>query len=86
MFIERTKMSTFHDNDTLMHNFSCFFVNKSRQFTAKATLTSDKIFYGYLIALYTEEIVSMIRKYHNHKLQTNPWHNKKEPHNNHETP
>ena len=28
----------------------------------------------------------MIRKYHNHKLQTNPWHRKEEPHNNHETP
>ena len=28
----------------------------------------------------------MIRKYHNHKLQTNPWHHKEEPHNNHETP
>ena len=28
----------------------------------------------------------MIRKYHNHKLQTNLWHRKEEPHNNHETP
>ena len=28
----------------------------------------------------------MIRKYPNHKLQTNPWHRKEEPHNNHETP
>ena len=24
----------------------------------------------------------MIRKYHNHKLQTNPWHRDEEPHNN----
>ena len=24
----------------------------------------------------------MIRKYHNHKLQTNPWHIEEEPHNN----
>ena len=31
------------------------------------------------------KILSMIRKYHNPKLQTNPWHHKKEPHNNHET-
>ena len=30
--------------------------------------------------------MSMIRKYHSHKLQTNPWHRKKEPHNNNETP
>ena len=28
----------------------------------------------------------MIRKYHNHKLQTNPWHREAEPQNNHETP
>ena len=28
----------------------------------------------------------MIRKYHNHKLQTNPWHREEEPHNYHETP
>ena len=27
----------------------------------------------------------MIRKYHNQKLQTNPWHREEEPHNNHET-
>ena len=28
----------------------------------------------------------MIRKYHNHKLPTNPWHRKDGPHNNHEAP
>ena len=28
----------------------------------------------------------MIRKYHNHKLQTNPVHHEEELHNNHETP
>ena len=28
----------------------------------------------------------MIRKYHNRKLQTNPWHRKEEPHNTHEKP
>ena len=27
----------------------------------------------------------MIRKYHNHKLQPNPWHRAEEPHSNHET-
>ena len=31
-------------------------------------------------------IVSMIRKYHNHKLQTTPWHREEEPLNHHETP
>ena len=28
----------------------------------------------------------MIRKYHNHNLQTNPWRREEETHNNHETP
>ena len=28
----------------------------------------------------------MIRKYHNHKLQTNPWYREEEPLNHHETP
>ena len=28
----------------------------------------------------------MIRKYHNHKLQTTPWHPEEEPLNHHETP
>ena len=28
----------------------------------------------------------MIRNYHNHKLQTTPWHRKEEPLNHHETP
>ena len=28
----------------------------------------------------------MIRKYHNHKPKTNPWHNEEEPHNHHVTP
>ena len=28
----------------------------------------------------------MIRKFHNHKVQTNPWHREEEQHNNHETP
>ena len=27
----------------------------------------------------------MIRKYHNYKMQTNPWRREEEPHNNHET-
>ena len=26
----------------------------------------------------------MVRKFHNHKLQTNPWHCEEEPHSNHE--
>ena len=30
--------------------------------------------------------MSMIKKYHNHKLQTTPWHLGEEPLNPHETP
>ena len=30
--------------------------------------------------------MSLIRKYHNHKLQTSPWYREEEPHSNHETP
>ena len=30
--------------------------------------------------------MGMIRKYHNHKLQTIPWHREEEPLNHHETP
>ena len=33
-----------------------------------------------------QKIVSMIRKYHNHKLQTTPWHREEEPLNHHKTP
>ena len=32
------------------------------------------------------KIVSMIRKYHNHKPQTTLWHREEEPLNHHETP
>ena len=32
------------------------------------------------------KVVSLIRKYHNHKLQTNPRHREEEPRNNHKTP
>ena len=37
------------------------------------------------IYAYTK-IVSMIRKYHNHKPQTTPWHREEELLNHHETP
>ena len=32
------------------------------------------------------KIVSMIRKYHNYKTQTTPWHREEKPLNHHETP
>ena len=35
---------------------------------------------------YSKWLVSMIKKYHNHKTQANPWHSEEEPHSNHETP
>ena len=34
----------------------------------------------------SKKIVSMIWKYHNHKLQTTPWHREEEPLNRHERP
>ena len=37
------------------------------------------------VCFHDKKIVSMIRKHHNHKLQTNPWHSEEEPHNNHKT-
>ena len=38
------------------------------------------------LSFFFPKIVSMIRKYHNHKPKTNPWHREEEPHNHHETP
>ena len=38
------------------------------------------------LQVFFSKIVSMIRKYHNHKPKTNPWHREEEPHNHHETP
>ena len=43
------------------------------------------IFIVPLSANYQKYPMSMIRKYQNYKLQTNPWHRKEEPHNNNET-
>ena len=37
------------------------------------------------VCLNQVKIVSMIRKYHNHKLQINPWPRKEESHNTQET-
>ena len=39
-----------------------------------------------IVATVSKKKKNMISKYHNHKLQTNPWHHEEEPHNNHETP
>ena len=43
-------------------------------------------FYILIHVIRKPKIVSMIRKYHNHKPQTTPWHRKEEPFNHHETP
>ena len=44
--------------------------------------------YNALVVIFEKaaKIVSMIRKYHNHKLQTTPWHREEELLNHHETP
>ena len=47
----------------------------------KQTLLICKICFTVII-----KIVSMTRKYHNHKLKANPWHREEEPHNNHQAP
>ena len=39
-----------------------------------------------LVLCQASKIVSMIRKKHNHKPQTNPWHHDEEPHNHQERP
>ena len=38
-----------------------------------------------MVTAFETKIVSMIRKYHNHKLLTNPWHREEEQHNNQES-
>ena len=43
-------------------------------------------FYCNNLDLLLPKIVSIIRKYHNHKPQTTPWHREEEPLNHHETP
>ena len=50
---------------------------------AKSYCLDDKIIYT---AGVTQIVRSMIRKYHNHKQQTTPWHSEEEPLNHHETP
>ena len=47
--------------------------------------TCDNCLLNGPIACSRLKIVSMNRKYHNHKLQTNPWHCEEESQNNHET-
>ena len=44
MLIERTQMSTFHDNDTLMHYVNCVFVKKTgeRSGSVVECLTRDR--------------------------------------------
>ena len=47
---------------------------------------NESVLYDVKITWIQISLVSMIRKYHNYKLQTNPWYCEDEPHNNHETP
>ena len=53
--------------------------NKYVRSMAQYPLYQRKNILGLLILRFTKK-VSMIRKYHNHKLQTNPWHHEEEPH------
>ena len=47
---------------------------------------NDDIYIDDIRSALLPKIVSMIRKYHNYKLQTTPWHREEEPLNHHETP
>ena len=44
----------------------------------------EKGVYG--LVCYLLKKVSMIKKYHNHTLQTNQWQREEKPHDNHQTP
>ena len=52
----------------------------------RGSLTALRRGSGCKSSSYCSKIVSMIREYHNHKLQTTPWHREEEPLNHHETP
>ena len=52
----------------------------------KKILTILRKFFTQIFVGLSKIVVSMIRKYHNHKLQTSPWHREEEPLNHHETP
>ena len=47
---------------------------------------STEVKYILLLQSISKYLVRMIRKYHNHKLQTNPRHCEEEPYNNRDTP
>ena len=85
----------------LRYNFSGTSEYNSMQTVRTFTLARERInkMYGFVvIRLDSKQYVffvrgcdyrkkvSMIRKYHSHKLQTNSLHREKESHNNHETP
>ena len=44
------------------------------------------MFFTFVFVMLSKIVVSMIRKYHKHKLQTTLWHREEEPLNHHETP
>ena len=64
----------------LVGDVYCIFVTFVLIFAVFLTFNIKNICYIQL------KIVSMLRKYHNHKLHTNPWQSEEESHGNNKTP
>ena len=71
------------------HRLLITFANSFEPYQARRNVGPDmdpklfdtmEIFLKELLVNLKQSVVSMIRKYHNHKLQTNPWHREEEPH------
>ena len=67
--------------------FFIFFVFKILQCSYLLLMSYNGfgILYIIHIRISLKKIVTMIRKYHNHKPQTTPWYREEEPLNHHET-
>ena len=66
-----------------------YFNEKKNNIDSAKSINSFSLFKRYFeinTSMTIAKIVSMIRKYHNHKLQTTLWHREEEPLNHHQTP
>ena len=64
---------------SMLHHLQFSFVGVSERVQDDTGIFLDLPYQGLV------KLVSMISKYHSHKLQTNPWHREEEPHINHQT-
>ena len=82
-------MSTISQQVTTRHQQTDVHENITKQDRNNITAPQKKHSLGTVcksILLERLNIVSMIRKCHNHKLQITPWHREEEPLNHHEAP